>query len=38
MINLAKKYDAFTNEEESDTTEIDMNISPDIVITETFRD
>ncbi len=38
IILIAKKYDALTTEEESDEipTEIDVNISPDIVLSETF--
>jgi superfamily II DNA/RNA helicase len=41
MIMLAKKYDAFKTDEEENAdlqTEIDMNISPDIVLSETFID
>ena len=36
-----KKYDAFENEDDERTdliTEIDTNISPDIVLSETFID
>jgi len=39
IILLAKKYDAFKTEEEESAeiqTEIDANISPDIVLSETF--
>ena len=36
---LAEKYDAFDNDEDSDDfkVDIDLNISPEIVITETFK-
>lgn len=38
IVALTEKYDAFdNNEEQSDSTDIDINISPDIVISETFR-
>ncbi|MEP2771976.1 MAG: helicase-related protein [Fulvivirga sp.] len=38
IVALAEKYDAFdNNEEQSDSIDIDINISPDIVISETFR-
>lgn len=39
IIALAEKYDAFGNEEDGESShmEIDINVSPDIVITETFR-
>ena len=39
LILLAKKYDAFANEDEEkpeDNTAIDTNIAPDIVLSETF--
>jgi hypothetical protein len=39
IILIAKKYDAFKTEEEESAemqTEIDANISPDIVLSETF--
>lgn len=38
LIALAKKYDAFVNEEDNKNEEVDINISPDIVLTQTFRD
>lgn len=41
IIMLAKKYDAFDSEDEERTetdSEIDVNISPDIVLSETFID
>jgi len=41
IIMIAKKYDAFENEDEdkaNENTEIDANISPDIVLSETFID
>jgi len=41
IIMLAKKYDAFDSEDEEKTeanSEIDVNISPDIVLSETFID
>jgi hypothetical protein len=41
IIMIAKKYDAFENEDGERTdlnTEIDTNISPDIVLSETFID
>ncbi|OYU95978.1 MAG: helicase [Bacteroidetes bacterium B1(2017)] len=41
IIMIAKKYDAFENEDEdkaNENTEIDSNISPDIVLSETFID
>ncbi len=39
IIGIAEKYDAFDNEEDSADfkVEIDLNISPEIVITETFK-
>lgn len=39
IIGIAEKYDAFYNEDESESfkIEIDLNISPEIVITETFK-
>jgi len=39
IIAIAEKYDAFEDEETSESfkVEIDINISPDIVITETFK-
>ena len=38
IIAIAEKYDAFADEENQETikTEIDINISPEVVITETF--
>ncbi|MDP1764803.1 MAG: hypothetical protein Q8L07_13050 [Sediminibacterium sp.] len=37
LIALAKKYDVFTSEdEESRVEEIDINIAPEIVLSETF--
>ena len=38
IIAIAQKYDVFNTEEDEDTlkTEIDLNITPEIVITETF--
>jgi len=39
MIMLAKKYDTFKSDEEDNIdlqTEIDTNIYPDIVLSETF--
>ncbi|MBS1643955.1 MAG: helicase, partial [Bacteroidetes bacterium] len=39
LIALAKKYDVFTNdEEETQPEEIDTNIAPEIVLSETFID
>ncbi len=41
IIMIAKKHDAFGSEDEERTdlnTEIDTNISPDIVLSETFID
>ncbi|NTU73136.1 helicase [Candidatus Roizmanbacteria bacterium] len=39
IIALAQKYDAFSNEDdESFKIEIDLNVTPEIVITETFID
>ncbi|MCZ8168619.1 MAG: helicase-related protein [Flavobacterium sp.] len=42
ILLMAKKYDAFVNKEDEDTldlhTEIDYNIQPDIVLSETFID
>jgi len=41
IIMIAKKYDAFENEDEEKSeihSEIDVNISPDIVLSETFID
>lgn len=40
IIVLAKKYDAFDegNDQQSTVTEIDLNITPEIVISETFID
>lgn len=40
IIGIARKYDAFDNDGDSDDfkVEIDLNISPEIVITETFID
>ena len=40
IITLAKKYDAFNDEEDNQNlvTNIDLNITPEIVITETFID
>jgi hypothetical protein len=39
IIGIAEKYDAFDNEKDSGDfkVEIDLNISPEIVITETFK-
>lgn len=39
IIGITEKYDAFDNDEDSDDfkVDIDLNISPEIVITETFR-
>ena len=39
IIGIAEKYDAFDNDEDSDDfkVDIDLNISPEIVITETFK-
>ena len=39
IIGIAEKYDAFDNDGDSDDfkVEIDLNISPEIVITETFK-
>lgn len=36
ILKLAKKYDAFVENEDEDMEEIDLNVSPEIVITETF--
>ena len=40
IIALAKKYDVFNDNEDdsSQTNDIDLNITPEIVITETFID
>jgi len=39
IIAIAQKYDAFTNEDDdSFKVEIDLNVTPEIVITETFVD
>lgn len=39
IIAIAQKYDAFTNEDDdSFKLEIDLNVNPEIVITETFVD
>jgi len=39
IVGIAEKYDAFDNEEDNKEfkVEIDVNISPEIVITETFK-
>ena len=39
-IAIAKKYDAFNNDEDDGSfkVEIDLNVTPEIVITETFND
>ena len=38
IVAIAQKYDALTNEEEPENNniEIEVNINPEIVITETF--
>ncbi|MEO0338146.1 MAG: C-terminal helicase domain-containing protein [Bacteroidota bacterium] len=39
IIAIAQKYDAFTNEDDNSfKAEIDLNVNPEIVITETFVD
>ena len=40
IIAIAQKYDAFNNDEDDDSfkVEIDLNVTPEIVITETFND
>ena len=38
IIGIAEKYDAFDNDDSDDfRVDIDLNISPEIVITETFK-
>ncbi len=39
IIGIAEKYDAFDSDEDSNDfkVDIDLNISPEIVITETFK-
>lgn len=40
MVTIAQKYDAFENSEGEDALkiEINLNVTPEIVITETFID
>ena len=40
IVAIAQKYDAFDNGEDEDALkiEIDLNVTPEIVITETFID